>query len=204
MSLILTLFVLFIIGYIWQGDNKLIYESLKKDSYNYHQIYSINLEQMNTDNITVSDTLSVLKENGENILVSEILNTGDKFVIRFNDAGCISCMQYFKKHIDYINMFISEVGAQNVICLLNSNNPRIIRSFKKQYCISCEVYGLSIGLLSPIMEVSDTVVAYYFCVLSKEYLMENCFINIQEISERTDAYFESIKRKFAVLDGKGD
>lgn len=34
--------------------------------------------------------------------------------------------------------------------------------------------------------------------------MENCFINIQEISERTDAYFESIKRKFAVLDGKGD
>ena len=178
MSLILTLFVLFIIGYIRQGDNKLIYESLKKDSYNYHQIYSINLEQMNTDNITVSDTLSVLKENGENILVSEILNTGDKFVIRFNDAGCISCMQYFKKHI--------------------------IRSFKKQYCISCEVYGLSIGLLSPIMEVSDTVVAYYFCVLSKEYLMENCFINIQEISERTDAYFESIKRKFAVLDGKGD
>ena len=70
MSLILTLFVLFIIGYIRQGDNKLIYESLKKDSYNYHQIYSINLEQMNTDNITVSDTLSVLKENGENILVS--------------------------------------------------------------------------------------------------------------------------------------
>lgn len=139
MSLILTLFVLFIIGYIRQGDNKLIYESLKKDSYNYHQIYSINLEQMNTDNITVSDTLSVLKENGENILVSEILNTGDKFVIRFNDAGCISCMQYFKKHIDYINMFISEVGAQNVICLLNSNNPRIIRSFKKQYCIvNCE------------------------------------------------------------------
>ena len=46
MSLILTLFVLFIIGYIRQGDNKLIYESLKKDSYNYHQIYSINLEQM--------------------------------------------------------------------------------------------------------------------------------------------------------------
>ena len=40
MSLILTLFVLFIIGYIRQGDNKLIYESLKKDSYNYHQIYS--------------------------------------------------------------------------------------------------------------------------------------------------------------------
>ena len=65
-------------------------------------------------------------------------------------------------------------------------------------------WSLSIGLLSPIMEVSDTVVAYYFCVLSKEYLMENCFINIQEISERTDAYFESIKRKFAVLDGKGD
>ena len=29
MSLILTLFVLFIIGYIRQGDNKLIYESLK-------------------------------------------------------------------------------------------------------------------------------------------------------------------------------
>lgn len=47
MSLILTLFVLFIIGYIRQGDNKLIYESLKKDSYNYHQIYSINLEQIN-------------------------------------------------------------------------------------------------------------------------------------------------------------
>ena len=73
MSLILTLFVLFIIGYIRQGDNKLIYESLKKDSYNYHQIYSINLEQMNTDNITVSDTLSVLKENGENILYSGII-----------------------------------------------------------------------------------------------------------------------------------
>lgn len=38
MSLILILFVLFVIGYIRQGDNKLTYDGLNGDSYNCHQI----------------------------------------------------------------------------------------------------------------------------------------------------------------------
>jgi len=201
-SLILILFVLFVINFIYKEDDKFIIETMKVDSFNYNQIRDINLEQINSDNISISDTLLVLNENGERILISAIINFGDKFVIRFNDVGCVSCMQYFKKHIDDINTFISEVGSENVICLLNSDNPRIIRSFKRTYHISCDVYGLSIGYLSPVLEVSNTVVAYYFCVLSKECLMENCFINIQEFPERTNAYFKSIKRKFSVLDDR--
>ena len=167
-SLILILFVLFVINFIYKEDDKFIIETMKVDSFNYNQIRDINLEQINSDNISISDTLLVLNENGERILISAI----------------------------------SEVGSENVICLLNSDNPRIIRSFKRTYHISCDVYGLSIGYLSPVLEVSNTVVAYYFCVLSKECLMENCFINIQEFPERTNAYFKSIKRKFSVLDDR--
>lgn len=201
-SFILLLTVLLAINNITKEGDKYVSESLKMDSYNYNQMCNVNLEQINADNFCVPDTLFLLKENGENILVSTVLKTGDKFVIRFNDVGCMSCIQYFKKHMNDINSFISKVGSENVICLLNSDNPRIIRSFKKQYRFSCEVYGLPIGFLSPVLEVGDTVVAYYFCVLSKDLFMGNCFINIQEFPERTDAYFESIKRKYKISDSR--
>lgn len=196
------LFVLLAINSIHKKGDRELFEHLKRDSYNYNQIYNVNLEQINADNISISDTLMLLKENGKKVLISSLLSVGDKFVIRFNDAGCISCMQYFKEYISDINKFISEVGAENVICLLNSDNPRIIRSFKKQYNISCDVYGLVIGLFSPVLEKNETVVAYYYCILSKDYLIENCFVNIQEMSERTEAYFESIKRKYKILNDR--
>lgn len=173
-----------------------VYEDLKKDSFNYQQIYSIVMEQTASDNLCLKDTLSVIREDGANVLISDIVNSKDKFVIRFNDIGCSSCIKYFKDNIESLVDFINKVGQDNVIIVLNTDNPRALHVFKKQYKLPCSVYGLLLGGLSPSMEIQETVVAYYFFVLSKDLMIENSFINIQNWPERTDAYFNALKRKY--------
>lgn len=177
-------------------ENAVLYDDLKRDSYNFHQLCDIEKEQYSSNNNYVSDTIRIMKGNGNFIGVSDFVGDKDKFIIRFNDIGCSSCIKYFKDNIENVISYIKEIGAENVAVMLNTNDPRALYVFKKQYGFPCEVLGVQLGGLSAVLENDDTVVAYYFCTLSKDRIIENCFINIQNSPDRMDVYVESIKRKF--------
>ena len=173
-----------------------VYESLKADSYNFNQIQNITMEQFRSENTTVDKSTLLFTEKGDSISILELTKKGNRFIIRFNDTGCLSCISFFNNHLHEINDFLETIGTEQSAIIINTNNPRIIRSFKNQHKLTCEVFGLPLGGLSLALETEDSVVAFYFCVLSKEMQIEKCFINIQDWPERTNAYFESIKRKF--------
>jgi len=98
--------------------------------------------------------------------------------------------------------FIEELGTENVAIVLNTKDPRTLYIFQKQYGIPCDVLGVQLGHLSTVLEKEEAVVVYYFCILSKKLVLEDCFINIQDSPERTDAYFDSIKRKYKILNDR--
>ena len=60
------------------------------------------------------------------------------------------------------------------------------------------IVGCELGKFSDVLETKESVITYYFCTVTKDMVLENCFINIQDWPERTEAYFECIKRKFHV------
>lgn len=54
------------------------------------------------------------------------------------------------------------------------------------------------------MEEQGSAKPYYFCTISKKMELRDCFINIYDSPERTDAYFESIKRKYKILNDRAN
>lgn len=195
---ILFMFFSFLVRYISsnKGENIALYDELKKDSYNFHQLYDIEVEQYSSNNNSISDTIRFMKSNGDFVRISDFVGDKGKFIIRFNDMGCSSCIKYFKDNIKDVISYIKEIGIENVTVILNTNDPRTLYVFKKQYGFPCDVLGAQLGSLSVVLEKNETVVTYYFCTLSKELVIENCFINIQNSPNRTDVYMKSVKRKF--------
>ena len=192
------MFFSFLVKYVntEREGNTALYDDLKKDSYNFHQLCDIEREQYNSNNNSVSDTIRIMSDNGNFVKISDFIGDKGKFIIRFNDMGCSSCIKYFKDNIEDIIYYIEEIGVENVAVILNTNDPRTLYVFKKQYGFPCEVLGIQLGSLSSVLEKKETVVTYYFCTLSKERVIENCFINIQNSPDRTDIYMKSIRRKF--------
>ncbi|MCF2660386.1 hypothetical protein JQM83_14500 [Parabacteroides distasonis] len=180
------------------NTNDQLIESLKKDSFNYNQLVSIILEQFAADNQKVNKDVLLMNSKGQTIPLSDIILNNNKFIIRFNGVGCNSCIRFFNDNMHNINEMIESIGNENVIIVMNTMHPREINSFINKHQIKCNVYGLPIGNLSTLLEKQETVIAYYFCTVTKDMVLENCFINIQDWPERTEAYFKCIKRKFYV------
>lgn len=163
-------------------------------AYNLNQLQIICNQQLLSENIRINNGL-LLDENGDKIPLKTISAGSDKFFIRFNDAGCTSCIEEFIQKLPQTNEFIQSLGADNVVILLNTDNPRFISVFRKQHKLNCLIYALPIGRLGIPIEQQDEIVAYYYFVLSKDNTIDDCFIPIKGLDARNRIYFDSIKRK---------
>lgn len=175
--------------------NKEFADKDKMAAYNLNQLQTICSQQLQNENVQIDTLLYLFEENGDSVQVQEVLGLKDKFVIRFNDAGCTSCIEDFLSKLPLIKSFIQELGTENVVILLNTINPRNVTVFKKQYKLACPVYALPIGKLNAPIERQDEIVAYYYFVSSEKGIMENCFIPIKGLEERNNMYLNSIRRK---------
>lgn len=165
------------------------------DSYNLTQLKGITSKELKFDNIKTNPNLYLLTESGDKISIKSIRN---KFVIRFRDIGCSSCVQSFIDHIEEMNKFINGIGTDNVVLLINTDNVRDIVIFKKKNKIPCNIYALSLNQLpTEILDKDENIMAaYYYFIISNRYLIQNIFIPIQNFQERNDLYIESIGQYF--------
>lgn len=165
-------------------------------SYNLSQVQTIDILQLKSEQIPINCESFLLSESGDSISAKLLLQDTNKFIIRFNDAGCTTCIEDFLNHLPDVNRFIEEIGRDNVLVLLNTENPRNITTFKKRHGINCDIYAIPVGKINIPIELQDEIVSYYYFVVS-DNKFTNCFISIKELSERTQHYLESIRRRFA-------
>lgn len=165
-------------------------------AYNLSQLQTICNQQLQTENVLLNGSVYLFEENGDSVQMQKVMGQEDKFVIRFNDAGCTSCIEDFIQKLPLMKNFIQEIGSENVVIFLNTTNPRNVTVFKRQHKLDCSIYALPIGNLDAPIEKRDEIVAYYYFVLSDKGIMENCFIPVKGLEERNDVYLNSIKRKF--------
>ena len=176
--------------------NKELADKDRMAAYNLDQLQTICIQQLQTENVQLDENIYLFEENGDSVQMQEVLGRKDKFVIRFNDAGCTSCIEEFIRKLPLMKNFIQEIGVENIVVFLNTTNPRNVTVFKKQHKLDCPVYALPIGELDAPIEKQDEIVAYYYFVFSDSGMMENCFIPIRGLEERNDVYLNSIRRKF--------
>lgn len=182
-----------------EEENNALTDQLKADSFNFNQILQITDEQLESENTFVTDSILFLTEKGNYEPLGNLMKGTDKFIIRFNDSGCTSCVEYFLKNINDIIQLSNDVKEENIMVVLNTKKPRDILLFKNKLKIPYEVYGVPLGDIPLEIEIQNEVVAYYYFILTNKMTSNDVFIPIQELSERTDLYFKSIKKHFNLL-----
>lgn len=115
LSFILLLFYGLIYLFKEKSVVEIICNNLKEESFRHGQHLEIDLMQLGANGFFVEDTLRLLKYDGCEVLISSVVQSVDKFVIRFNEVGCTSCLSSFNKKIREINNLISTVDGKNVI-----------------------------------------------------------------------------------------
>lgn len=160
------------------------------------QLESITENQFKSNYVCLDKKIKLMTIEGDSVCLEQIVRGKDKFAIRFNDAGCSSCIEDFRNHISQIQQLIENLGSDNVILFLNTRNPRDLSVFKKQYDLKCNIFALEAGALPTQMEAGDEIVTYYYFIINQNYAVTECFVSIKELVERTQWYFDSIIRKF--------
>ena len=127
--------------------NKELADKDRMAAYNLDQLQTICIQQLQTENVQLDENIYLFEENGDSVQMQEVLGRKDKFVIRFNDAGCTSCIEEFIRKLPLMKNFIQEIGVENIVVFLNTTNPRNVTVFKKQHKLDCPVYALPIGEL---------------------------------------------------------
>ena len=167
-------------------------------SYNMYQLETITNNQLRSNYVYLNKRLKLLTINGDSVNLEHVINTQDKFVIRFNDAGCSSCIEDFTNQITNLHKLIEKLGDNNVIFLLNTKKPRDLLVFKKQFNLKCNLFALDVGTLPLPIESEEDIVTYYYFVINQDYRTTECFVSIKELTERTEFYFNSIVKKFEI------
>lgn len=170
-------------------------EQLKDDSYAFNEMNDVICKQINVNNTFIYEDIKMLTESGDMKSVSKVIESGDKFVIRFKGSQCKTCVDIFNRNIYKFKDLIKYVGAKNVLILLDSNSVKDIKMIKKQ--TFCDVYGLPVGGLSIELESKDEIIPYYYFILSQKRIVQDCLVPILYLPKRTELYFDSIKRKYA-------
>lgn len=181
------------------GNKSTTVDNYSRLSYNMYQLETITNNQLRSNNIYLNKKLKLLTINGDSVELEHVINTQDKFVIRFNDVGCSSCIEDFTNQIPNLHKLIEKLGDNNVIVFLNTKNPRNILAFKRQFNLNCNIFALDVGALPLPMESEDDIVTYYYFVIDKNCRTTECFVSIKELVERTILYFKSIVKRYEIV-----
>ena len=100
--------------------NKELADKDRMAAYNLDQLQTICIQQLQTENVQLDENIYLFEENGDSVQMQEVLGRKDKFVIRFNDAGCTSCIEEFIRKLPLMKNFIQEIGVENIVVFLNT------------------------------------------------------------------------------------
>lgn len=177
-------------------DKSITGEDYSRLSYNMSQLETITNNQLKSNYVCLDKRLKLLTIDGDSVDIEHVVNNQDKFVIRFNDVGCSSCIEDFTNQIPNLHKLIEKLGDNNVVLFLNTKNPRDLLVFKRQFNLKCGLFALDVGALPLPMESGEDIVTYYYFVINQNYRTTECFVSIKELIERTQLYFDSIVKRF--------
>ena len=162
------------------------------------QLETINNNQLKSNYVCLDKRLKLLTIDGDSVDLEHVVNAQDKFVIRFNDIGCSSCIEDFTNQIPNLNKLIENLGSNNVVLFLNTKNPRDLLVFKRQFNLKCNLFALDVGNLPLSMESEEDIVTYYYFIINQNYRATECFVSVKELIERTQLYFDAIVKRFEI------
>ena len=197
---VFSLFILFCLVTIKIKENANVsVERIKNDSFLLNCLYENLNKQFKSNNSFIKNETSLVDISGNTIYLRDIVGKM-KFVIRFRGTQCRSCVNVFNQYTERLKKIISDLGADLVIILLDSENITDLQIVTEK--MNCEVYGIPVGNLSLELENKNHIIPFYLFTLSNFLMIQDCFIPVDNLDDLLDVYIESIERKYLILDDK--
>lgn len=143
--------------------------------------------------ISEGDTIEnspVFNENGDEIMLKSLAGNSSKFVLRYSELHCSSCVE---KQVALFNKVINVIGEDNVLILSSYTNNRDLLLFKRMNQIKLPVYNIKDADLGIPAEGANSPI---FFVLSKNLKISNVFLPLEYDPDLTQQYHEKIITKY--------
>lgn len=171
---------------LYEYDIKLKYISLK----NEHYARMIGwLQQSNQ--IHVSPNQKLMKENGDSIVLSNLVGVKPKLVFKYSELNCNICVD---AQLVFLKKFIENFGEENLIMISSYKFNNNIFRFKVLNKIENEIFNID------FMNSSlDNLNAPYYFILDNTFTPKMMFIPEKTFPEDTEAYFKKIQNMYFKL-----
>lgn len=164
-------------------ENKLINDSLWNLKIHNNDLLltgelMIKLQNEKLNNVLFSD------ENGDTTRLSDLISTYPKFIFKYSEVNCATCIDEQFKLIKEVE---KKVGAHNIIIFTKYNSVRDLSKFIRTNKIEYRV----LNMIDDKLSINDSEVPYYF-ILDFHCIIKHPYIPVPHYSEPVLEYFSEV------------
>ena len=198
LTIILVFFLVLsnIYGYIRYQEicevQSFLYESKKDSDIKIGQLES--LKECRANEILLSGNkmshdLEITSIQGNRKKLSDIMSN-NTLVLRYSEMHCDVCIDSI---VSKLSIYRDSIGLQNIILFTSTENVNYIQRFKRVNNIHFNIYSISNGLDSVLVDIG---MPYLFVYSFADERINNVFIPQKENAEFVREYLHSILRKY--------
>ena len=177
---------------------KSTHDDLKKESRLYMQRENIllynGLLQFVYNSSEVADCV-LSDADGNQYMLSELVDTKPKLIIRISSLHCSSCVAHL---LDELKKKIDLILEGRVLMIGAFENKRVFQAFKKTNGINVPFYYVNVYNEQENALGKENLPCLY--LLDERMKIENLFIPIKELPDYTGKYFDIMTSRFLMAD----
>jgi len=138
----------------------------------------------------ISRSLKLSKENGEEVVLSKLLDNEYKIVFRYSEFTCMDCI---RKEMGNMKALSEKIGKNNILVLASFDNQRDFYINKRVNNIDLPIYNI------PLKSLDNTIENFnipYIFILDKDCSVSNIFLPYRDMPHLTEEYFKDIIKFF--------
>ena len=137
----------------------------------------------------MSHDLEITSIQGNRKKLSDIMSN-NTLVLRYSEMHCDVCIDSI---VSKLSIYRDSIGLQNIILFTSTENVNYIQRFKRVNNIHFNIYSISNGLDSVLVDIG---MPYLFVYSFADERINNVFIPQKENAEFVREYLHSILRKY--------
>lgn len=149
--------------------------------------------ELESENKSITGNEKLYNENGDSLLIKNILNNENKIVFYFNQINCESCVE---AEIQHILKMPNLIRNKKLILLSKYNDMKELMLFKRINRIdSLQIFNLKNGKLNLPFEDHNVPIVF---VVTKNLKLEYLFVPNKNVHGLSENYYKVISHKLNI------
>jgi len=149
-----------------------------------NKLAQLSINESKKKNLTIYD------ENRKPYLLKDLVGENPKLIFKFSETQCSHCIEHALK---YIEIYKKEIGINNIILIGNFIDEKSYSIFVRFHPkIHSKIYQIDKDALDLSV---DSLNQPYLIFVNTSLRIQEIFVPLKEIPERTDHFFKKVIKK---------